>query len=149
MKKFALVLTAFIATALTSVAADLNEVWNLIIKEQNLMAEYIEGELARKNGFESLNVALNSAPTSKDIAAIEAYAKLIDEKQKLTSVSEEGVSVSMFASPVDAAGTFYRLLILVTSDAEEKALICLYGKCTRDQMTKTLEGLSIKNIIGD
>lgn len=148
MKKIVFVLIALIATSLSSVAADLTEVWGRILKEPGLMVENVDGKRARQVGFEALSVALNSDPTSEAIAAIEKHAKLIDEKQKIASVTEEGVNVSIFATPTDAAGTFYNMLFVITCDAEEKVLVCLYGKCTREQMAKALKDMSIENIIG-
>lgn len=148
MKKISLILIALVATSLTSFAADLTEVWNRIISEPGLITQEVPTEQARKEGFETLTVALNSAPTSEAIAAVETQAKFIDEKQKLTSVTQKGVTVSIFYAPADVAGSLYKILFVITSDAEEKALVCLYGTCTREQMTKNLEDLSIENIIG-
>lgn len=151
MKKIILVFVTIISAALTSSAADLTEVWNHIKAQPGLIVQDFPADQARQEGFESLTVALNSAPTSEAIAAVETQAKFINEKQKLSSVTQNGVRVSIFAVPADATASVYKILFVITSDVandDDKALVCLYGTATREQMLKNLSDMSIENIIG-
>lgn len=148
MKKIALTLIAVVLTAFASTAADITEIWNAIKADKGMTVADIPAEEAQAEGFLTTTVALNTNPTSADIERILTQVKFINDNQKLTAVTQNSVDVAIYAAPADAQATTYKVLVVITSDAAEKALVCVYGTCTADQMQTALSSFQIGDLIG-
>lgn len=149
MKKliFSLVLTVLSLTS--AFAADMSEVWGTIRETKGFFVDEVKPEKAKANGFESLLTAVNTAPTSADINAVNALLATINPKQKVSTVSQQGVEVSVYVAPASADGKMYKLLLAVNKDDnEDKLLAVLYGLSTPQGMIDALQNLSIVDIIG-
>ena len=149
MKKTVLTLACVFATFLSSFAMDMTDVWTQFQAVPNFIVSNVSPEKAEANGFETLAVAINTAPTSNDIVAAQRLSATIDSKQKITSVNQQGVEVTVYAAPASADASHYKLMLVVDkNDNEDKALIVLYGICTNEGMLKALQNLSLESIIG-
>lgn len=145
MKKRILAAAATVLLAVSGFAADLSTVWNQIAAN----GTFIVGDAPKKGGFEKLEVALNTAPTSQQINDIKRLVATIDSNQKVTSVSQQGVDVSIFVAPADADLTLYKVMFVVDkNDNEDKALLVLYGTCTREALSDAIRDISLEDIIG-
>ena len=149
MKKTILTIVAILGACLTSLAVDMTTVWDQIQAQPEFIVSEIGPEQASFNGFEKLTVALNSAPTDDYINQVKRLAATIDPGQKVTSVSQKGVDVAIYAAPASATGDLYKMMIFVDkNDNEDKSLIVLYGITNRDDITRALSNLSIESLIG-
>ena len=149
MKKLHLILLFALTSVLSGFAADMTTVWNQINKQKTFIVADIPAQKAAANGFETLTVAINSAPTSQDINSIRRLADTIDKNQKITNATQEGVDVTIYAAPADSNATAYKLMFVIDKDDnEDKALIVLYGTCSRDGLNNALQSLSIEDLIG-
>ena len=149
MKKPVLFIAFLLAFAANILAADMTEVWKELQLNKEFIVADIAPEKAARNGFETLSVALNSAPSSHDINTVKNLMATVEPSQKVTSVSQKGVDVSVYAAPASADGSLYKLMLVVDkNDNEDKALIILYGICTQSGIGQALTSLSIEDIIG-
>lgn len=150
MKKLILFLAAGLLSCLEGFAADLTTVWEEIMNENGFIIADVPDTKANQNGFETLKVALNSAPSTADINKAKQLVATIDAGQKVTSVSQNGVNVSIYAAPASADASLYKLFVLIdmNENADNKALIVLYGTCSRENMANALNNMSIESIIG-
>lgn len=149
MKKIVSVLAIVCAFAVSAIAADMTTVWTQLKGNEGFMVADIAKEKASKNGFEDLTVALNSAPTSDHIKTVKNQIATIDDNQKITTVNQNGIEVSVFTAPAAADGSLYKLLIVVNkNDNAEKALVVLYGTCTPRNLENAMQSLSLEDIIG-
>lgn len=148
MKRIFITLTAILATAVATFAADLSQVWDQVVVNKQFLVADVPAEKAAAEGFQSLAVALNSDPSVQDILNTQRLAATIEARQKITSVSQEGVDVSVYATPADAGATLYKVLMVVAATGKDKALIVLYGTCTAGEMSKAVQNMSLESIIG-
>lgn len=148
MKRIFITLTAILATAVATFAADLSQVWDQVAVNKQFLVADVPAEKAAAEGFQSLAVALNSDPSVQDILNTQRLAATIEARQKITSVSQEGVDVSVYAAPADAGATMYKVLMVVAATGKDKALIVLYGTCTASEMSKAVQNMSLESIIG-
>lgn len=148
MKRIFITLTAILATAVATFAADLSQVWDQVVVNKQFLVADVPAEKAAAEGFQSLAVALNSDPSVQDILNTQRLAATIEARQKITSVSQEGVDVSVYAAPADAGATLYKVLMVVAATGKDKALIVLYGTCTASEMSKAVQNMSLESIIG-
>lgn len=148
MKKIALTLIAAIITVFASTAADITEIWNTIKAEKGMTIAELPADEAQKEGFKTATVAINTNPSSDDIARILTQTKFINDNQKLTSVNKNDVDVAIYAAPADAQASIYKILFVISSDAQDKVLVCVYGTCSADQMQTALGNFSIGDMIG-
>lgn len=148
MKKIVLSLLFVVVSFASVFAADLTTVWEKVTSDKNFIYGPAEKGKAEKNGFEKLDIAINTAPTSDQINQIKRLFSTIDDKQKVTSVSQSGVDVSMYAAPYNMAGTELKVMFLIAkNDNEDKALFVLYGICTQEGLMKALQNMSIEDLI--
>ena len=150
MKKIAISLIVILLSVVNSFAADLSTAWEQLQSDKGFIVANVPSQKALSNGFETLTVALNTAPTTQDINNAKRIAATINSNQKITSVSQNGVNVSIYAAPAATDGSLYKIFIMIdmNENADNRALIGLYGTCTRDNMLNTLQNMSIENIIG-
>ena len=149
MKKLIAAFALALTTMIPAFAGDLSTVWSQYQDNKGFIIADVDADKAAKNGFETLTVALNSAPTSQQINDIKRLAATIDESQKLTSVQQQGVEVTVYAAPAAADGSLYKLMIVIDkNDTADKMLVVLYGTCTKDSFVNALQNLSIEDIIG-
>ena len=149
MKKIILLfIVAFFS--LTSVfGADMTTVFEQILGKKDFIVADVPADKAAANGFEKLTVVLNSAPTSKDINAMKQLVATIDATQKLTSVSQQGVNVTVFLAPASTDGTLFKVMfVLDKNDNEDKSLVVLYGTCTPAGMQTAIQNMSLEDLIG-
>lgn len=149
MRKLLIALCCAAICFMSAAAADMTTVWEQISEAKNMILAQVPAEKATANGFQTLYLALNSAPTTADINAVKRLTATIEENQKITSVRQQDVDVSIYAAPADADASVYKILIEIEKpDGEDKSLILLYGTAGRDEMLNTLQRLSIEDIIG-
>lgn len=149
MKKILTVIVLSLMFATTAFAADMTTVWTQVKGTEGFMVADISQDKASKNGFEDLTVALNSAPTSSQINNVKNLVATIDQNQKITSVNQNGVEVSVFTAPATANGTLYKLMIFVNkNDNADKVLMVLYGTCTPQNLESAMQSLSLEDLIG-
>lgn len=149
MKKIVMTLALVISAAVSLWATDMTFVWEDIQKNKDLIVAEVPSEKAAANGFETLHVALHPQANSASINQLKRLIATIDDKQKVTTVSQQGVDVSVYIAPASTDGTLYKLMIVVDkNDNADKALIVLYGTCTPAGMNYAIQKLSIEDIIG-
>ena len=135
--------------AVCAMATDMTTIWYQIKGDNNFMVAEVPKEKAARNGFEEMTVALNSAPTSQQITEVKRLAGTIDSRQKIASVSQNGVDVSVYAAPASADGSLCKMMLVVDkNDNAEKVLVVLYGICTQEGLTRAVQNLSLEDIIG-
>lgn len=109
----------------------------------------VSQQKAEANGFRSLSVSLNSAPTTKDIDKVLNLATSIEDSQKVTAVNRDDINVQIFAAPASVDAKIYKIMILVTKETgEDHSLIVLYGETDSADITKVLQNLSLEDLIG-
>lgn len=149
MKRIALILVLFVTAIIAAMATDMSTIWSQIANNDSFIVADISKDKAAKNDFETLTVALNSAPTSQQINDVKRLISTVDENQKVTSVNHQGIEVSIYAAPANADATLYKVMLLIgKNDSADKFLAVLYGTCTQQNITNALQNLSIEDIIG-
>ena len=149
MKKQIFILLFAFCTVIAGFATDMTTVWHQIESSPKFISGQTDTEKATKNGFQQLNIAINSAPTSEDIQDARRLIATIDSNQKVTTISQQGVDVSVFAAPAAADMSLLKLMLVIDkNDNADKALIVMYGVTTPDGLTKALQNLSIEDLIG-
>lgn len=149
MKKTLLTLALTVLAAVGAFASDMTTVWETVAQDTTFIVAPVASDKAAENGFETLSIALNSAPTSRDIDNVKRLAATIDSNQQVTSVSQQGVDVAVYAAPASADGSTYKLMLVIDkNDNADKALMILYGICTRQGIARALQNLSIEDLIG-
>lgn len=145
-------LTAVLVVALAHIAAmaaDMTDVWNSISTNPKMITAQVEPAKATANGFDTLYVALNSAPTAADINDILRLADTVDASQHVTRINRQGIDVSIFGAMATADGKMYKIMIVVDkAQGEDKSLIVLYGLSPSDNVASALQNLSLEDIIG-
>lgn len=148
MKKFVLTLLVAMVSSAFAFAADMTVVWNQVKNQKNITTAPIERSKAEANGLESLDIALNSAPTSNDINAVKKLLATINENQKVTNLTVSGVEVSVYQAPYDMTGKMEKVMFVLTKDDNaDKALILLYGVGTVDNVKRMIGNLNIADLL--
>lgn len=149
MKKLFITLALTALSFIATYAADMSEVWTEIKQFPGLFVDEVAPEKAKANGFQNLLTAINSAPTSADIKNIKSILAKIDSNQKITTVSQQGIDVSVYVAPAAADASLFKVMLGVTKDDnEDKMLVVLYGICTQEGMIDALQNMSLIDIIG-
>lgn len=149
MKKLLVSLVIVFGACFSVMAADVTEVWNMFRPINTFIVTDVDMEKAAKNGFETLSMAVNTAPTTAEINEARRLAATVNPAQKITSMSQEGVNVSVFAAPADTNGQLYKVMFVIDkNDNENKALIVLYGTVARSNMINAMQSLSVQDLIG-
>lgn len=149
MKRFFITLSLMIAVAVSAFSADMSQVWSDIKQTKGFFVDEVSASKTQANGFQNLLTAINTAPTSADIRALKNLTATIDSKQKITTVSQSGVNISVYCAPASADGKLFKLMFVIDKDDnEDKMLAVLYGTCTQEGMLKALQNMSIVDIIG-
>ena len=149
MKKSLLALMLTVVSAFSTLAADLTTVWEQIAADKSFITGPADKDKIEKNGFEKLDIAINTAPTSDQINRTRRLAATIDDSQKITSVSQSGVDISIYMAPYNIAGTEYKVLFLITkNDNADKALFVFYGVATQEGLQKALQNFSLEDLVG-
>lgn len=149
MKKIALTLVLFLTATIVAMATDMSTIWSQVAQNDSFIVAEISKDKAAKNDFETLTVALNSAPTSQQINDVKRLMSTVDENQKVTTANHQGIEVSIYAAPANADATLYKVMLLIDkNDSADKFLVVLYGTCTQQNITNALQNLSIEDLIG-
>lgn len=149
MKKFILTFAIAFVTILGGHAADLTEVWGSLSVAPNMIKAPVDTDKANKQGFTSLEIAMNPAPTEAEQAKVAEQTATISSNQKLASTEVAGFTVSIFATPADASGSLYKVLYTITGENDGvRQLILLYGTVTRENMARAMTKIDLEEIIG-
>ena len=149
MKRFFLALALFTAAVATMAAADMTQVWGQIKETKGFFVDKVNDDKAHANGFTDLLTAINTAPTSADIKNVNNLLATIERNQKITTVSQQGIKISIYMAPASQDGKLFKLLMAVEKDDNaDKLLAVLYGTCTQEGMLKAIQSMSLVDIIG-
>ena len=149
MKKFALTLVLMMTLALSGYAEDMTKVWENLKSKKEFIVSDIPAKKAKESGFETLSVALNSSPSSKDIQKVKKLTATINEDQKITEVTQHGVDVAVYGATASGDGTLYKVMFVIDKDDNaDKALMVFYGTCLASNLNKALKKMSIEDLIG-
>ena len=149
MKKLFATLAIVIVSVFSAMAADLTEVWSTISTTPGLISSPVDGPIAEKQGFNTLNIALNPQPSEADLAKFNEIIATIPTTQRLAKVEAEGFTVSAYATPADAAGTEYYVMYAISGENNGvRQTMALYGTMSRENMTKAMSDINLEEIIG-
>lgn len=149
MKKFIVSFAAVIITALASFAADMSTVWEQFIQNPNFIVADFDAEKAAKNNFQTLTVALNSAPTTQDINTVQRLADTIDKNQKITSITRDGINISIYIAQASADMSLFKVMLIIDKNGEiDKTLMIFYGTCSQSDVQNAITNFSIEDLIG-
>ncbi len=149
MKKLFATLAIAVIAVISANATDVTEVWSSLKDIPGIISAPIDGSLAEKQGFKTLNVALNASPTDADLAKFAELTATIPASQKLATANAQGFTVSAYATPVDAAGTDYYIMYTITGENNGvKQMMVIYGTMARENMAKAMSNINLEEIIG-
>ena len=149
MKKLFATLAIVAISILSVTATEVSEVWTTISKSPGMIMAPVDGSIAEKQGFQTLNVALNTSPTDTDLTQFGELIASIPANQKLTATNAQGFNVSIYAVPADAAGTEYNVMYTIAGENNGvKQMIVLYGTMSRDNIARAMSNINLEEIIG-
>lgn len=149
MKKLILSFALAFVAVFSSSAADLTEVWKSISSNSANITAKVDNAKAAKQGFEELTVSLNPNADAKAVKSVLELTSTISENQKLATSTNNGITVTIYATPADANGESYDVMYVLSGEsAGVNQVIVLYGKVTRENMTRAMTNINLEELIG-
>lgn len=147
MKKLVIMLAMALVGTVASMASDIKEAWaRMQALPDVITADAPAAEIA-KDGFTSLKVSVNPAPTDATIASLASITKSIDGSQLMADTVAQGFDVKIYCAAANAGGSEYNVLFVIYGGEADKVQVAMYGTCTAQALQKAISSLSIENVL--